>query len=79
MHTPSSPGKIKGNAYWKAESAVKTAKSLLRNALDIDKDPYMGILDYLNTPTQWTRAQHKDSEQAHKDSVANMENYSSQE
>lgn len=49
-HTPSSPGNSKANG--KAESAVKTAKSLLRKALDSDKDPYMAILDYRNTPTQ---------------------------
>ena len=49
-HTPSSPGDSKANG--KAESAVKTAKSLLRKALDSGKDPYMAILDYRNTPTQ---------------------------
>ena len=49
-HTPSSPGNSKANG--KAESAVKTAKSLLRKALDSGKDPYMAILDYRNTPTQ---------------------------
>ena len=49
-HTPSGPGNSKANG--KAESAVKTAKSLLRKALDSDKDPYMAILDYRNTPTQ---------------------------
>ncbi|KAL9978009.1 hypothetical protein ACROYT_G015483 [Oculina patagonica] len=49
-HTPSSPYNSKANG--KAESAVKTAKSLLRKALDSGKDPYMAILDYRNTPTQ---------------------------
>ena len=49
-HTPSSPGNSKANG--KAESAVKTAKSLLRKALDSGKDPYMTILDCRNTPTQ---------------------------
>ena len=49
-HTPSSPGSSKANG--KAESAVKTAKRLLRKALDSGKDPYMAILDYRSTPTQ---------------------------
>jgi len=49
-HTPSSPGNSKANG--KAESPVKTAKSLLRKAFDSGKDPYMTILDYRNTPTQ---------------------------
>jgi len=49
-HTPSSPGNSKANG--KAESAVKTAKSLLRKLLDSGKDPYMAILDYRNTPMQ---------------------------
>ena len=49
-HTPSSPGNSKANG--KAESAVKTAKSLLRKVLNSGKDPYMAILDNRNTPTQ---------------------------
>ena len=40
------------NANGKAESAVKTARSLLRKALDSDKEPYMAILDYRNTLIQ---------------------------
>ena len=47
-HTPSSPGNSKANG--KAESGVKTAKSL--QALDSDRDPYMAILDHRNAPTQ---------------------------
>ena len=42
----------KPRANGKAESAVKTAESLLRKALDSGKDPYMAILDYRKTPTQ---------------------------
>jgi len=49
-HTPSSPGNSKANGQ--AESAVKTAKSLLLKALDSGNYPYMAILDYRNTPTQ---------------------------
>ena len=49
-HTPSSPGNSKANG--KVESAVKTAKNLLRKALSSGRDPYMAILDYRNTPTQ---------------------------
>lgn len=49
-HTPSSPSNSKANG--KAESAVKTVKSLLCKALNSSKDPYMAILDYRNTPTQ---------------------------
>ncbi|XP_029182414.2 uncharacterized protein K02A2.6-like [Acropora millepora] len=46
----SSPGNSKGNG--KVESAVKTAKNLLRKALDTRADPFIAILDYRNTPTQ---------------------------
>ena len=46
----SSPGNSKGNG--KVESAVKTAKNLLRKGLDTRADPFIAILDYRNTPTQ---------------------------
>ena len=49
-HRTSSPYNSKGNG--KVESAVKTAKRLLRKALDNGTDPYIAILDYRNTPTQ---------------------------
>ena len=49
-HCTSSPGNSKANG--KAESAVKTAKRILRKALDAGTDPYVAILDYRNTPTQ---------------------------
>ena len=49
-HTPSSPAHSKSNG--KAESAVKTAKKLLRKAKDAKTDPYLAILDCRNTPTQ---------------------------
>ena len=39
-------------ANGKVESAVKTAKRLLRKALEAGTDPYLAILDYRNTPTQ---------------------------
>lgn len=35
-----------------AESAVKTAESLLKKALSSDSDPYLAILDYRNPPHQ---------------------------
>ena len=49
-HLTSSPSNPKANG--KAESAVKTAKNLLRKALDSGSDPYMAILDHQNTQTQ---------------------------
>ena len=49
-HTPTSPYNNKGNG--KVESAVKTAKRLLRKATDAGTDPYLSILDHRNTPTQ---------------------------
>ena len=49
-HRTSYPGNSKANG--KVESAVKTAKNLLRRALSARTDPYTAILDYRNTPTQ---------------------------
>jgi hypothetical protein len=49
-HITSSPGNSKANG--KAEAAVKTAKMLIRKALEARTDPYLAILDYRNTPTQ---------------------------
>jgi len=49
-HRTNSPGNSKVNR--KVESAVKTAKNLIQKALDSRTDPYIGILDYRNTPTQ---------------------------
>ena len=49
-HRTSSPGNSKANG--KAESAVKTAKMLIRKALEARTDPYLAKLDYRNTPTQ---------------------------
>ena len=49
-HTPSSPGNSKANG--KVESAVQTAKALLRKGLDAKEEPYLAILDYRNTPTE---------------------------
>ena len=49
-HRTGSPGNSKANG--KVESAVKTAKNLLRKALSAGTDPYIAILDYRNTPTQ---------------------------
>ena len=49
-HLTISPGNSKANG--KAESAVKTAKRLMRKAADSGSDPYLALLDYRNTPTQ---------------------------
>lgn len=45
-----SPGNSQANG--KVESAVKTAKPLLRKACKAGTDPYLSILHYPNTPTQ---------------------------
>lgn len=56
-HKTNSPGNSKANG--KVESAVKTAKNLIRKALDSRTDPYSAILDYCNTPTQeWSQARY---------------------
>ncbi|KAK3743000.1 hypothetical protein QZH41_007217, partial [Actinostola sp. cb2023] len=49
-HNTSSPGNSKANG--KAESAVKTAKNLMKKSLEAGTDLYTAILDYRNTPTQ---------------------------
>ncbi|XP_051794266.1 uncharacterized protein LOC127530799 [Acanthochromis polyacanthus] len=49
-HKTSSPGYPQSNG--KAESAVKTAKRLMRKAKMAGQDPYLAILDHRNTPTQ---------------------------
>ena len=49
-HRTISPGN--SQAIGKVESAVKTAKRLLRKACKAGTDPYLAILDYRNTPTQ---------------------------
>ena len=49
-HKTSSPGNSKANG--KAESAVKTAKRLIRKAIEARAETYLAILDYRNTPTQ---------------------------
>jgi hypothetical protein len=47
-HRPSSPGNSQANG--KAESAVKTAKALIKKAKKAGSDPLMAILDHRNTP-----------------------------
>ncbi|XP_023815343.1 uncharacterized protein K02A2.6-like isoform X2 [Oryzias latipes] len=49
-HKTSSPGYPQSNG--KAESAVKTAKRLMRKAKLAGQDPYLALLDHRNTPTQ---------------------------
>ncbi len=47
---PSSPGHQQANGA--AESAVKTAKRLLRKAKTSGRDPYLALLAHRNTPTE---------------------------
>lgn len=49
-HRTSSPKYPQSNGM--AESAVKTAKSLIKKALASNSDPYLAILDCRNTPSQ---------------------------
>jgi len=49
-HVPSSPGNSKANG--KAESAVKSAKRLLKKTADGGEDQYLALLDSRNTPNQ---------------------------
>lgn len=49
-HLTSSPGHSQSNG--KAESAVKTAKKLIKRAKESRSDAYLAILDHRNTPTQ---------------------------
>ena len=48
-HISSSPHHSRSNG--KAESAVKVVKSLLKKAIADNKDPWLALLDYRNTPT----------------------------
>ncbi|KAK7901627.1 hypothetical protein WMY93_018396 [Mugilogobius chulae] len=50
QHRTSSPGYPQSNG--KAESAVKTAKRLMKKAAAAGQDPYLAILDHRNTPSQ---------------------------
>ena len=49
QHVTSSPYHPKSNG--KAESAVKVVKRLFKKALKDNKDPWLSLLDYRNTPT----------------------------
>jgi hypothetical protein len=51
-HYTSSPYHQQGNG--KAEAGVKIAKNLMKKALKDNKDPYLALLDYRNTPNQTT-------------------------
>ena len=49
-HQRSSPGNSKANGA--AEAAVKTAKRLMRKCRASNEDPYLGLLNLRNTPTE---------------------------
>ena len=49
-HLMASPGNHKANG--KAESAVKSAKRLMKKAKEARADPFLALLDFRNTPTQ---------------------------
>ncbi|CAB4001222.1 Transposon Ty3-G Gag-Pol poly [Paramuricea clavata] len=49
-HRVSSPGHQQVNG--KAESAVKSAKKLIRKVVETGNDPYLAILAHRNTPTE---------------------------
>ena len=49
-HLTSSPYHPKANG--KAESSVKIVKTIIKKALRDDKDPWLALLDYRNTPTE---------------------------
>ena len=51
-HRTTSPKHSQSNGM--AESAVKMAKRLVKKAVECNKDPFLAILDYRNTPTQGT-------------------------
>ena len=52
-HITSSPGHSQSNGM--AESAVKTAKRIIKRAKESKTDVYLAILDHRNTPKQSTR------------------------
>ena len=49
-HVTSSPTYLQSNG--KAENAVKTAQRIMLKALEAGSDPYLGLLDFWNTPTE---------------------------
>ena len=49
IHNMSSPGNSQSNGL--AESAVKTTKRIMKKALHNHEDPYIGLLNHRNTPT----------------------------
>ena len=49
-HTTSSPAYPQSNG--KAENSVKTASLIMLKALEAESDPYLGLLDFRNTPTE---------------------------
>ena len=49
-HMTSSPGCPQSNG--KVENTVKTAKKVMRKALDCKYDPYFTLLDWRNTPSK---------------------------
>jgi len=50
VHEPICPGNSKANGA--AEATVKVAKNLLRKCVRAGEDPYLGLLNLRNTPTE---------------------------
>ncbi len=50
VHKISSPGNSKSNGA--AEAAVKTAKRIMKKSFAAKEDPYIGLLNHRNTPTE---------------------------
>ncbi|XP_048577062.1 uncharacterized protein K02A2.6-like [Nematostella vectensis] len=49
-HVTSSPGYAQSNG--KVENAINTAKNLMKKATESNKDPYLALLDWRNTPSE---------------------------
>ena len=50
--TSQAPLPTRSQTNGKAENAVKTAQRIMLKALEAGSDPYLGLLDFQNTPTE---------------------------